>query len=72
MSEFVSNDAKGRWFISKPKRFKPDEMVKRAVAQFRAHDSDPMAMGRSDGAYDALRIYPQTLIEVMREIEEEA
>lgn len=72
MSEFVVKDTKGNWCITKPRRFKPDEMVKRAVAQFRAHGSDPMAMGRSDGAYDALRIYPQTLIEVMREMEDEA
>jgi hypothetical protein len=29
------------------------------VNQFRAHRSDPMLMGRSEAAYDALRIYPQ-------------
>lgn len=69
MSEFVGRDSKGRWRISKPVQFKPEEMIKRAVAQFRAHGSDPMAMGRSEGAYDALRIYPQTLIDVMRDIE---
>ena len=69
MSEFTKQDQKGRWHISKPPQFKPEEMIKRAVAQFRAHGSDPMAMGRSEGAYDALRIYPQTLIDVMRDIE---
>ncbi|OFW28183.1 MAG: hypothetical protein A3H97_02555 [Acidobacteria bacterium RIFCSPLOWO2_02_FULL_65_29] len=72
MSEFVEQSSEGQWRIKKPKRFKPDEMIKRAVSQFRAHSSDPMAMGRSEAAYDALRIYPQTLVEVMREMEEEA
>jgi uncharacterized membrane protein YfcA len=28
---------------------------------------DPMLMGRSEAAYDALRIYPQTLVEVLRD-----
>jgi len=59
---------KGRWCIQKPARFKEDEMVLRAVNQFRAHKSDPILMGRSEGAYDALRIYPQTLVEVLRDI----
>ncbi len=45
-------------------------MVGRAVAQFRGLDSDPMQMGRSAGVYDALRIYPATLIKVMREVNE--
>lgn len=72
LSEFSTADKNGKWVIAKPKRFKEDELVKRAVNQFRAHGSDPMAMGRSEPAYDALRIYPQTLIEVMREMEEEA
>jgi len=68
MSEFVEKDAKGSWAIKKPGIFKPTEMVTRAVAQFRALDSDPMQMGRSAGAYDALRIYPSTLVEVMKDM----
>jgi hypothetical protein len=32
-------------------------------------DSDPMQMGRSAGAYDALRIYPSTLVEVMKDMQ---
>lgn len=71
MSEFVVSGEKDEWRIKKPKQFKASEMVKRAVAQFRAHDSDPMAMGRSEAAYDALRIYPQTIVEVMRDIRSE-
>lgn len=68
MSEFVEKDANGKWKICKPKLFKPQEMVARAVKQFRSVDSDPMQMGRSSGVYDALRIYPSTLVEVMREM----
>jgi hypothetical protein len=71
MSEFVDQGNDDKWRIKKPKRFKPDEMIKRAVSQFRAHSSDPMAMGRSEAAYDALKIYPQTLVDVMREMESE-
>ena len=36
--------------------------------QFRNVDSDPMQMGRNAGAYDALRIYPGTIVEVMRDM----
>jgi AIPR protein len=68
MSEFCSKDKKNRWRVQKPSRFKEGEMVRRAVNQFRAHNSDPILMGRSEAAYDALRIYPQTLVEVLRDI----
>jgi len=70
MSEFVELCANGSWAIKKPGIFKPTEMVARAVAQFRALDSDPMQMGRSAGAYDALRIYPNTLVEVMKDMKD--
>lgn len=69
MSEFAVEDEHGRWKLDKPVQFKDEEMVRRAVNQFRAHASDPMAMGRSEAAYDALRIYPQTLVDVLRGIE---
>lgn len=72
MSEFVIQNKDGEWRIKKPKRFKADEMIKRCISQFRAHGSDPMWMGRSEAAYDALRIYPQTLVQVMRDMEVEA
>lgn len=72
MSEFVRETEPGRWGISKPSLFKPGEMITRAVAQFRSLDSDPMQMGRSAGAYDALRIYPSTIVEVMRDMEKAA
>ena len=72
MSEFVEETSPGQWAISKPSLFEPPEMVARAVAQFRSVDSDPMQMGRSAGAYDALRIYPGTLVKVMRDMKKAA
>ena len=68
MSEFVVEVKSGKWAIDKPKLFKPAEMIARAVAQFRAVNGDPMQMGRSAGTYDALRIYPRTIVEVMRDL----
>jgi hypothetical protein len=72
LSEFAHLDAQGQWTLVKPLRFKETEMIQKAVNQFRAHDSDPMAMGRDEAAYDALRIYPQTLMEVLRDMDAEA
>jgi hypothetical protein len=72
MSAFVEERAPGRWAITKPSLFKPTEMIARAVSQFRNIDSDPMQMGRSAGAYDALRIYPSTLVDVMRDMKSAA
>jgi hypothetical protein len=60
MSEFASQDAHGRWLLAKPSRFKEEEMIQRTVNQFRAHNSDPMYMGRSEAA----------LMEVLRDISE--
>ncbi len=68
MSEFVGEKSPGCWAMSKPSLFKPGEMIARAVTQFRGADSDPMQMGRSAGAYDALRIYPATIVEVMQDM----
>lgn len=69
ISEFVEEKSPSKWCISKPRIFKPGEMIARAVAQFRAVSSDPMQMGRSAGVYDALRIYPRTLVEVMNDMD---
>ncbi len=71
LSEFAAKDNGGKWRLKMPRRFKEGEMIRRAVNQFRAHDSDPILMGRREAAYDALRIYPQTLMEVLREMESE-
>jgi len=70
MSEFVAELSPNNWAITKPKIFKPTEMIAKAVSQFRSVDSDPMQMGRSPGVYDALRFYPRTLVEVMQDIKE--
>ena len=67
MSAFVEQ-VSGEWRIAKPSLFRPDEMISRAVSQFRSLGSDPILMGRSAGAYDAVRIYPSTLVEVMRDM----
>ena len=71
MSAFVSKDEHDRWQLAKPSLFKPDDMIRRAVAQFRAHDSNPMDMGRSESAYEALLTYPETIVEVMKSADEE-
>ncbi|MCY3606226.1 MAG: AIPR family protein [Gammaproteobacteria bacterium] len=65
LSAFVIRRPRKGWVIDKPDLFTPDEMIRRAVEQFRAHNSNPMDMGRSEAAYDALRIYPETLVAVM-------
>jgi hypothetical protein len=69
MSAFVKRNKKdAKWIIDKPALFEPAEMIARTVAQFRALSSDPMQMGRSAGAYDALRIYPSTIVKVMQDM----
>jgi hypothetical protein len=70
MSEFVAKDRSENWRIIKPKLFRPNEMIARTMKQFRSTEvkSDPMLMGRSSGVYDALRDYPATLVEVIREM----
>ena len=70
MSEFIEEKSPGNWAISKPRLFKPAEMIASAVEQFRNKESDPMQMGRDGGVYDALRIYPRTLVEVMRDMKD--
>ena len=69
LSAFIEKSENGRWELNKPKQFKPEELIKRTVAQFRAHDSNPMDMGRSEGAYEALLTYPQTIADVIRDFE---
>lgn len=68
MSAFVIKDKKGKWRIQKPKIFKEEQMVQRAANQFHGHESNPILMGRSESAYDALRIYPQTLVDVLHDL----
>jgi hypothetical protein len=65
LREFVEH-RRNAWSLNKPKLFKPSDMIARAVQQFRGQGSDPMQMGRDAGVYDALRIYPSTIVDVMR------
>jgi ribosomal protein S30 len=68
MSVFITRTKSGKWEIKKPKIFKEEEMIRRAATQFRGHESNPILMGRSESAYDALRIYPQTLFDVLNDV----
>jgi len=68
MSVFVVKDKKGKWHIQKPKIFKEEEMIRRAATQFHEHESNPILMGRSESAYDNLRLYPQTLVDVLHDV----
>jgi hypothetical protein len=68
MSEFVEEKVPGKWSIDKPSFFEPTTMIANAVAQFRSKGSDPMLMGRDPGVYDALRIYPNTIVKVLRDM----
>jgi hypothetical protein len=58
----------GRWVLEKPDvSFKEDELIRRAVQQFRALDREVATMGRSEAAYDALSIYTETIATVLAE-----
>ena len=67
MSEFIS-ECDGKWKLQKPVIFRSKELIQSAVKQFRGKQSDPYQMGRDSGVYDALRIYPRTLVEVMKAV----
>lgn len=51
---FVSQDEGGVWRLEKPPIFDEHEMIDAAIEQWRGHNNDPMAMGRSINAYTAL------------------
>jgi hypothetical protein len=64
LSAFV-RQKDGEWVLEKPKLFKEDELIRRAVQQFRALDREVAVMGRSEAAYDALSIYTDTIATVL-------
>ena len=64
LSAFVTKKA-GRWVLDQPELFKEDELIRRAVQQFRALGREVAAMGRSEQAYDALSIYTETIASVL-------
>lgn len=65
LSAFVGRDSKGHWKIKYPSIFQEEELISRAVKQFRGHELDPYVMGRSVGAYEALATYTETIIQVL-------
>lgn len=64
LSAFVVRRS-GRWTLVKPDLFKEEELIRRAVQQFRALDREVTVMGRSEAAYDALSIYTETIASVL-------
>jgi AIPR protein len=70
MRRFVVDEG-GSWKISKPTVFKPADMISQSVGQFRSVGSDPMQMGRSIGAYEALLIYTTTIITIVQDMRAE-
>lgn len=64
LSAFVRHK-NGKWLLEKPSLFKEEELIRRAVQQFRALDRDVAVMGRSEAAYDALSIYTETIATVL-------
>lgn len=65
LSAFVQKNSKNKWTIVYPELFRQDELISRAVKQFRGHDLDPYVMGRSVGAYEALATYTETIIQLL-------
>lgn len=64
LSAFIVHDGKG-WSLAQPDLFKEDELIRRAVQQFRALNREVTVMGRSEAAYDALSIYTETIASVL-------
>lgn len=60
----------GKWVLDIPAtHFKDDELVRRAVQQFRSESihREVALMGRSEAAYDALSIYTDTIASVLKQ-----
>jgi hypothetical protein len=66
LSAFVRSK-NGTWVLEKPSLFKEEELIRRAVQQFRALEREVALMGRSEAAYDALSIYTETIASVLAE-----
>lgn len=68
LSAFVVKE-NGLWILKKPGLFKEEELIRRAVQQFRALNREVAMMGRSEAAYDALSIYTETIASVLAQQE---
>ncbi|MHB1104070.1 MAG: AIPR family protein [Devosia sp.] len=68
LSAFVKME-NGKWTLDKPGLFKEDELIRRAVQQFRSDtvNREVALMGRSEQAYDALSIYTDTIAAVLEQ-----
>jgi hypothetical protein len=68
LSAFVK-EKDGKWALDKPTLFKEDELIRRAVQQFRSDtvNREVALMGRSEQAYDALSIYTDTIAAVLEQ-----
>lgn len=64
LSAFVVQKSSG-WTLVLPSLFKEEELIRRAVQQFRALEREVTVMGRSEAAYDALSIYTETIASVL-------
>ena len=64
LSAFVRCE-NNRWLLELPSLFKEEELIRRAVQQFRALNREVAVMGRSEAAYDALSIYTETIASVL-------
>jgi hypothetical protein len=64
LSAFV-RQRNGKWILEKPDLFKDEELIRRAVQQFRTLNREVAMMGRSEQAYDALSIYTETIASVL-------
>jgi len=65
LSAFVEKQSDGSWTINYPDLFQQEELISRAVKQFRGHELDPYVMGRSVGAYEALATYTETIVQLL-------
>lgn len=65
LAAFAERDDDGHWTIKYPELFQEEELISRAVKQFRGHDLDPYVMGRSVGAYEGLATYTETIIQLL-------
>ena len=64
LSAFVTLETNS-WTLCLPELFREEELIRRAVQQFRALNREVTVMGRSEAAYDALSIYTDTIAAVL-------
>ena len=64
LSVFVrKNETNDRWELLIPSKFDDAKFIKNAADIFRGENLDPMAMGRSISAFNALSFYPEAIMD---------